>query len=75
MLDVLDENVRLVNLGYEAGKIDFLQLIIIRREMLEMRRDYIAALEELNDAQAEMDRAVGIIPFWTPKADLGDEDR
>jgi len=63
VLKALDENVALVNKGYEAGKIDFLQLILIRRETLEARRDYIEALEELNTAEAELDRAVGMIPF------------
>jgi len=63
VLEALDENVALVNKGYEAGKIDFLQLILIRRETLEARRDYIEALEELNAAEAELDRAVGRTPF------------
>jgi cobalt-zinc-cadmium efflux system outer membrane protein len=63
VLKALDENVALVNKGYEAGKIDFLQLILIRRETLEARRDYIEALEELNTAEAELDRAVGMTPF------------
>jgi len=60
VLKALNENVALVNLGYEAGKIDFLQLILIRREMLDARRDYIAALEELNSAEAELDRFLGV---------------
>jgi cobalt-zinc-cadmium efflux system outer membrane protein len=63
VLEALDENVALVNKGYEAGKIDFLQLILIRRETLEARRDYIEALEELNTAEAELDRVVGVVPF------------
>ncbi len=60
VLKALDENVALVNLGYEAGKLDFLQLILIRREMLEARLDYIEALEELNSAEAELDRSLGV---------------
>jgi cobalt-zinc-cadmium efflux system outer membrane protein len=62
VLKALDENVALVNQGYEAGKIDFLELILIRRQILEARRDYIETLEELNRAESELDRTVGVIP-------------
>lgn len=67
VLKALDENVSLVNKGYEAGKIDFLQLILIRRETLEARMDYIDVLEELNSAEAELDRAVGATPIGAPQ--------
>ena len=36
------------------------KLILIRREMLEARLDYIEALEELNSAEAELDRSLGL---------------
>lgn len=58
----LQQNLSLVTEGYQAGKIDFLQLLIIRRETLDGRRGYIAALEELAAAEAEFARATGESP-------------
>lgn len=59
VLSALEENLRIVNEAYRAGEIDFLQLLLVRRETLEGRRAWIDALEELNRAQAELDRAIG----------------
>lgn len=62
VLRALEENVALVTRGYEAGELDFLQLLLIRREMLEARREYIEALAELNSAEAQLDRVLGVPP-------------
>lgn len=64
ILKAVEENLELVNEGYAAGKIDFLQLLLIRRETLDARRDYIETLEELNSARAELGRAVGREEGW-----------
>jgi cobalt-zinc-cadmium efflux system outer membrane protein len=58
----MQENMELVTESYRAGKIDFLQLLVIRRQTLEARREYIDVLEELNAARAQLNRAVGRIP-------------
>ena len=55
----MQENLSMVDEGYRAGKIDFFQLVVIRRETLESRRSYIEALEELNSAEAELGRVIG----------------
>lgn len=62
VLEALDENVALVTRGYEAGELDFLQLLLMRREMLDARREYIEALAELNSAEAQLDRVLGVTP-------------
>lgn len=59
VLAALQENLKLVTEAYRAGKVDSLQVLIIRREALDGRRDYIEALEELNAAQAQLLRAMG----------------
>ncbi|WNG42234.1 TolC family protein [Archangium violaceum] len=59
VLQAARENAELATEGYRAGQIDFLQLLLIRREALETRRSYIEALEELNAAEAELERVVG----------------
>ncbi|ATB47982.1 TolC family protein [Corallococcus macrosporus] len=61
VLDALQENLSLVTEAYRAGKVDYLQLLIIRREALDGRRGYIEALEELNAANAQLMRAVGTL--------------
>ncbi len=59
VLAALEENLALVNEAYRAGKVDFFELLIIRREALDARRASIEALEELNAARAQLKRVVG----------------
>jgi cobalt-zinc-cadmium efflux system outer membrane protein len=59
VLQALEENLELSTEAYRAGKLNFPELLILRRESLEARRGYIEALEELNAAAAELDRALG----------------
>lgn len=56
-LAAAEENVALAAEGYDAGKIGFLELLLVRRDAVETRRAHIDALEELNAAEAERDRA------------------
>ncbi|MHB1046940.1 MAG: TolC family protein [Thermoanaerobaculia bacterium] len=59
VVKAMQENMDLVTESYRAGKIDFLQLLVIRRQTLEARREHIDVLEELNAARAQLDRALG----------------
>ncbi|WP_338023579.1 TolC family protein [Archangium primigenium] len=59
VLAALQQNLALVNEAYRAGKVDFFQLLLIRRDALDARRGYIAALEELMVAEAQLSRAIG----------------
>ena len=49
-------------LAMPTGKLDFLELMIVRRETVAARRGYIEALETLTAAEAELDRALGRMP-------------
>jgi cobalt-zinc-cadmium efflux system outer membrane protein len=60
--EAMHQNLAMVDEGYRAGKIDFFQLVVIRRETLDARRSYIEALEELNSAEAELARVIGRSP-------------
>lgn len=62
VVKAMQENMDLVTESYRAGKIDFLQLLLIRRQTLEARREHIDVLEELNAARAQLDRALGRTP-------------
>lgn len=55
----LGENLALATEAYEAGQIDFVRYHLLRREALEARRDRVNALEALNRAEAQLDRALG----------------
>ncbi|HET8541607.1 MAG TPA: TolC family protein [Anaeromyxobacter sp.] len=58
----LGENLALVTRAYEAGQIDFVRYQLIRREALDARRDRVDALEALNRAEAQLERALGREP-------------
>jgi cobalt-zinc-cadmium efflux system outer membrane protein len=55
----MQQNIVLVTESYRAGKIDFLQLVVIRRQAIDTQREYIDVLEELNAAEAQLGRTVG----------------
>lgn len=59
VMKAMQQNTDLVTESYRAGKIDFLQLVVIRRQAIDTQREYIDVLEELNAAEAELGRAVG----------------
>jgi outer membrane protein, heavy metal efflux system len=59
VLEALQQNLALVTEAYRAGKVDFFQLLLIRRDALDTRRGYIAALEEQLIAHAQLRQAVG----------------
>ncbi|ATB27291.1 TolC family protein [Melittangium boletus] len=59
VLEALQQNLALVNEAYRAGKVDFFQLLLIRRDALDARRGYIEALEELLIAEAQLTRTLG----------------
>jgi len=62
VLEALQQNLALVNEAYRAGKVDFFQLLVIRRDSLDARRGSIDALEELLVAEAQLQRALGSLP-------------
>lgn len=59
VLRAMEENLSLAGEAYRAGKFDFIQLTLVRRETLDARRGYIESLEALNLAEAELLRAIG----------------
>jgi cobalt-zinc-cadmium efflux system outer membrane protein len=62
VLAASEQNLTLVTEAYRAGKIDFLQLVVLRRSAVEARLGFIEAIEELNAADAQLDRVLGRIP-------------
>lgn len=60
-VEALQQNLEMVNEAYRAGKIDFLQLLIVRRETLASQLAWVDAREDLDRAEAEVLRALGRI--------------
>lgn len=59
VVSAMRENLDLSSRAYLASQLDFTQLLLIRRESIEAQRGNVDALEELNAARAELDRALG----------------
>ena len=59
VVDAMRENLDLGNQAYEAGQIDFMQLLLMRRESSDARRDHVQALTELDAAHVELQRVNG----------------
>jgi outer membrane protein, heavy metal efflux system len=57
------ENLALATKAYEAGQLDFVRYLLLRREALDARRDHVDALEALNAAEAQLERALGHEPI------------
>jgi cobalt-zinc-cadmium efflux system outer membrane protein len=55
----VEQNLALGTEAYRAGKIDFLQLMLIRRSAIDAEVAAIESAEELAAAKAELDRATG----------------
>jgi cobalt-zinc-cadmium efflux system outer membrane protein len=62
VLGASEQNLALVTEAYRAGKIDFLQLVVLRRSAVDARLGFTEAVEELNAADAQLDRVLGRIP-------------
>jgi cobalt-zinc-cadmium efflux system outer membrane protein len=67
MVDIYDsgilaqvaDNLQLLRLSFEAGKIGLLQLIPVQQELLDTRREYLGSIGELHHARAALEIAVG----------------
>jgi cobalt-zinc-cadmium efflux system outer membrane protein len=58
----LDDNESLALKSFEAGEIDLGDLLLIRREILETRLDYLEGLLEASLTRFELEAAAGVLP-------------
>lgn len=59
----LEENVGLLRVAYQAGKIGLGDVVVYRREVVEARRDYVRAVAEAWRAAVVLDLAAGRVPI------------
>ncbi|HET9765151.1 MAG TPA: TolC family protein [Casimicrobiaceae bacterium] len=57
VLPRLDENLSLSTKAYRAGEIGILQLVVVNRQALDARRDYLEALGEFTQARIALESA------------------
>ena len=60
-LALLDENESLSRESYEAGEISLAELLLVRREVLEIRREYLSLLLEVATAAAQLEASAGVL--------------
>ena len=60
VLPSLDENQRLSTVSYRAGELGLLQLLIVNRQLLDARRDYLDAVTEFIQTRIALEQAAGI---------------
>ena len=60
-LALLDENEGLSRESYEAGEISLAELLLVRREVLEIRREYLSLLLEVATTAAQLEASAGVL--------------
>ena len=56
----LDENLSLSRKAYKAGEIAIVQLVLVNRQALDARRDYLETLGEYTNVRIALEKAAGI---------------
>ena len=54
-----DENFRFIETAYRAGKIDFLQFVVVQNDLVSAQLSYVDSLAAFRDAEVNLERAVG----------------
>jgi len=65
VLGTLEDNLLLLQLSFEAGKIGWTEVLVFRREFVDIQRDYIDTLADARLAGIALDLAAGM-PTATP---------
>jgi outer membrane protein, heavy metal efflux system len=60
VLGTLQENLQLLQLSFESGKTGWTEVLVFRREFVDIQRDYINTLTEARLAGIELDLAAGV---------------
>ena len=67
VLGTLDENLELLQRSFEAGKTGWTDVLVFRREFVDIQRDYIETVTNTRLAGIELDLASGTDPIDTHK--------
>lgn len=64
VLGTLDENLDLLQRSFEAGKTGWTDVLVFRREFVDVQREYIETLSDAALAEIELDLAAGVVPAF-----------
>ena len=59
LLPIAKQSIESARASYMAGRMDFLRLIELQRQLLALKEEYYAALAEYHQRPATLDRVVG----------------
>jgi cobalt-zinc-cadmium efflux system outer membrane protein len=59
VLDTLEDSLKLLQRSFEAGKTGWTEALIFRRELIDIKRDYVDSLADARLAGIELDLAAG----------------
>ena len=62
VLGTFEENLELLERSFEAGKTGWTEVLVFRREFVEIQRDYIESVTDTRLAGIELDLAAGVNP-------------
>jgi len=60
VLGTLEDNLRLLQRSFEAGKTSWTEVLVFRREFVNVQRDYVETIADARLAAIELDLAAGI---------------
>jgi cobalt-zinc-cadmium efflux system outer membrane protein len=66
VLGTLEENLLLLQLSFEAGKTSWSEVLVFRREFIDIQREYVESLAEARLTGIELDLAAGRSPARSP---------
>jgi len=61
-LGVVEENETLSKESYDVGQISLIELLLVRRQMLEIRSDHLSRLLDAAIASADLEASAGVLP-------------
>ena len=61
VLPSLEENQRLSTVSFRSGEIGLLQLLLVNRQLLDGRRDYLDAVAEFSQTRIALEEAAGFV--------------
>jgi cobalt-zinc-cadmium efflux system outer membrane protein len=64
-IGTLEENLALLQRSFEAGKTGWTEVLVFRREFVDVQRDYIETLTDARLAGIDLDLAAGVAPVVT----------
>jgi len=59
ILPLMEQNLKVATIGYETGKVDFIDLLDSQRMLRELRLEYFEAMVDFENSIAELERVVG----------------